>query len=164
MKIDQSWYTRVNGVVQRYSAGGIIVRVEHDEVMVSLARQHGRTSYILPKGTVEDGESMIDTALREIEEEAGFTELELLDDLGTRARYNFKKTRWVITHYFLFGTHQLRVTPGDSRRHDKPHWHPIDRLPDIFWPDQRELIERNRDRIVRHALCMPALAGQATHR
>ena len=102
----------------------------------------------MPKGGVEPGESLEETARREIEEEAGLSSLELIEKLGTRARLSYDKVCWITTHYFLFGTEQIDGMPTDVEHHYELAWHPIGSLPAIFWPEQRELIETNRDKIV----------------
>ena len=146
--IDDSWYVRPPDLKDRAAAGGVVVRRNGEDVLVLLARSRGFDKYFLPKGGVEPGEPIEQAARREIEEEVGVTDLALLDDLGSLARVNFARTRWVTTHYFLFLTRQIEATPTDADRHPPPHWHPIDQLPEIFWPEQRRLIESNRDRIV----------------
>ena len=150
--IDDSWYVRSNGLKDRAAAGGVVVRRDGKNVLVLLGRSHGLGKYFLPKGGVEPGELVEKAARREIEEEVGVTDLTLLDDLGSLARANFTRTRWVTTHYFLYLTRQIEATPTDADRHPPPHWYPIDQLPEIFWPEQRRMIESNRDRIVSAAM------------
>lgn len=152
MIINESWYQKPEGIAQRISAGGIIVRQEKDKVLISLARDKGQPDYILPKGQVDSGESILEAAKREIEEEAGFSELHVLAELATLERLNFAKTHWICTHYFLFLTRQIDVEPTETKRHAVPHWFDIYELPKIFWPEQQRLVEDKRDLIVQTLL------------
>ena len=147
--IDESWYKRPPGVRDRTSAGGIVTRIVDGQIHVALVGEIGLTERVLPKGGVEPGESLEGAAHREIEEEAGLSSLELIEKLGIRERLSYDRARWITTHYFLFVTEQIEGTPTDVEHHYELAWHPIEALPAIFWPEQRELIETNRDKIVR---------------
>ena len=146
--IDESWYKRPPGVSDRTSAGGIVARIEDGRIYVALVGELGLTERVLPKGGVEPGESLEEAACREIEEEAGLSSLELIEELGVRERLSYDKVCWITTYYFLFVTEQVEGTPTDVEHHYELAWHPIGALPAIFWPEQRELIETNRDEIV----------------
>ncbi len=146
--IDESWYKRPPGVSDRTSAGGIVARIEDGRIYVALVGELGLTERVLPKGGVEPGESLEEAARREIEEEAGLSSLELIEELGVRERLSYDKVCWITTYYFLFVTEQVEGIPTDVEHHYELAWHPIGALPAIFWPEQRELIETNRDEIV----------------
>jgi 8-oxo-dGTP pyrophosphatase MutT (NUDIX family) len=64
----------------RYQAAGGVVM--HDGKILLLDRP-ARGEVRLPKGHVEPGESPQETALREVREEAGYADLEIVADLGT---------------------------------------------------------------------------------
>jgi ADP-ribose pyrophosphatase YjhB (NUDIX family) len=72
--------------IQYQAAGGVII---HDGKMLLLDRPT-RGEVRLPKGHVEPGESPRETALREVREEAGYADLEILADLGM-----------VMNHFFV---------------------------------------------------------------
>ena len=146
--IDESWYKRPPGVRDRTSAGGIATRIVDGQIYVALVRELGLMERVLPKGGVEPGESLEEAARREIEEEAGLSSLEVIEKLGIRARLSYDRACWISTHYFLFVTEQVEGIPTDVEHHYELAWHPIEALPAIFWPEQRELIETNCDKIV----------------
>ena len=146
--IDESWYKRPPGVRDRTSAGGIVTRIVDGQIYVALVGELGLTERVLPKGGVEPGESLEEAARREIEEEAGLSSLEVIEKLGIRARLSYDRACWITTHYFLFVTEQVEGIPTDVEHHYELAWYPIEALPAIFWPEQRELIETNRDKIV----------------
>lgn len=143
--IDDSWYTRPqSGVRDRTSAGGVICRIENGRILVALTTELGLDAYILPKGGVKRNETLLQAAAREIEEEAGLTDLHLLLSLGTCERLDYEKTRWITTHYFLYRTEQAHGIPTDPNHAYEVRWFPLHDLPEMFWPEQRRLIESNR--------------------
>ncbi len=72
---------------QRESAGGIIKGPDGRIVVVC---QHGN-SWSLPKGGMEEGETPLQAAEREIKEETGITQLELVQELGSYERRSIGK-------------------------------------------------------------------------
>src|SRR5690606_19325907 len=102
MKIDGSWYEKPPGIPERSGAGGVIVRFDGEGTLLALARPKGDPHFVLPKGGAKRGESLIEAARREIREEVGLFALHLVRELGVRERLNSRRTRWGITHYFLF--------------------------------------------------------------
>lgn len=149
--IDSTWYRRPPGVPERTSAGGAVVRWEGDTLLVALVQEGDFPDFILPKGRLEKGEEPEEAARREIAEEAGLEELCPLGYLGARERLSFDKRWWIVTHYYLYLTHQTEGDPTDTAHRYQLHWFPLDRLPTMFWPEQRELLEANRDTITRLA-------------
>jgi ADP-ribose pyrophosphatase YjhB (NUDIX family) len=146
--IDKSWYVRIPSAVDRIAAGGVVVRLERNDVMVAFAREGHFAEFVLPKGGVHEGETVERAARREIEEETGLSDVHLIKKLGIRERLSFDKKRWQIVHYFLYRTSQREGTPRDAEKHFGVWWFPVDSLPDMLWPEQRELIETEREEIV----------------
>jgi len=146
--IDDSWYQRPIGIRERISAGGVVVRRADDgSLLVALVQERHVPLFVLPKGGVEAGESLEQAARREIEEEAGLTDLTLLNKLGQLERLSYDRKQWLTTHVFLFRTAQIEGIPTDTKHHFGMWWHPIDSLPVMLWPDQKALIVNNRELI-----------------
>ena len=87
------------------SAGAIILREVEGELKIALA-QHQRAvkTWVIPKGHVEEGESIEQAALREIYEEAGLDNVQLIRHLGTILRTSVKINGDVVNktiHFFL---------------------------------------------------------------
>jgi ADP-ribose pyrophosphatase YjhB (NUDIX family) len=121
-------------VFRSRAAGGVVVD-PHGRVAV--VRQRAGT-WSLPKGHVEDGEGVLDAARREIAEECGLADLELVQELGSFTRFALRgglpelKT---IT-LFLFRAPDVELRPQDPANpearwvdpHDVPRMltHPAD--------------------------------------
>lgn len=71
--------------VEEISAGGVVIDVAQGRAWIALIARHnraGRLEWCLPKGHVEPGETLTETAVREVEEETGIMGRALLT-LGT---------------------------------------------------------------------------------
>lgn len=147
LSIDSSWYHRPKRIKQRVSAGGVVVRVQDGQALVALTREGDWPLYVLPKGGVEEGETLEQAARREIEEEVGLSDLETVAYLGTRERLNYARSRWMTVHYFLFRTCQEAGRPTDPKHHVGASWFAPDALPSMLWPEQQALVEELADRI-----------------
>lgn len=64
-------------------AGGIVLG---DAGTIAMVRNRKGTLWFFPKGHIDEGESLEDAARREIAEETGLDNLELLDALGAYSR------------------------------------------------------------------------------
>ena len=147
--IDESWYQRPPAVPEEISAGGVVARTENEQIYIALVRENKGVEYVLPKGHVEGSESLEQAAHREIKEEAGLADLQMLASLGVKERLDFYKRRWKKTYYFLFVTNQVEGTPTDPDKEYELGWFPLKQLPPIFWPEQKELIEANCAQIIK---------------
>lgn len=116
---------------QTRSAGGVVLNAQGQVLVVS---QHG-TSWSLPKGHVDPGESDQQAALREIEEESGLTTLTLIRSLGTYQRYKLSldggddPAELKTIHMFLYRTPKTKLRPQDPDN------------PEARWVDPQEVGE-----------------------
>ena len=98
------------------SAGGVVLNPSGEVLVVS---QRG-LSWSLPKGHVDEGESALEAARREIYEESGIKELELLKNLGEYKRYRMAKnigddvSELKTIVMFLFRTIEFTLKPIDA--------------------------------------------------
>lgn len=133
------------------SAGGVVVRTEGERRQLLLgrrARDRDRVTWSLPKGTPAAGESLDQTALREVSEETGL-HVRIVAPLG-EIHYFFVRegTRYSKTvHYFLMESSGGELTDHD-REFDDVRWVDFEEAPGLnMFPTERELIERARRKI-----------------
>lgn len=100
------------------SAGGVVLNAKGEVLVVN----QNRDSWSLPKGHVDEGESALEAARREIHEESGLNELDYVKALGSYERPRIGKhgagsDRAEIKRItlFLFTTRQKRLRPLDPR-------------------------------------------------
>lgn len=99
------------------AAGGVVVGADKKIIVVE---QHGN-SWGLPKGGVEEGETLIDAARREIGEETGVMTLEYVGELGSYERKSIGLDGRGETDmfgsrlrtFFLFTTQESVLAPKD---------------------------------------------------
>ena len=97
------------------TAGGIVL---NKNGLVLIVSQNGN-SWSLPKGHIDEGENKLQAAIREIYEESGISELELIKELGFYERYRIgldsedDKSELKTIFMFLFKTNQEDLKPID---------------------------------------------------
>lgn len=125
------------------SAGGIIL---NDEGKVLLVEQR-RGVWSLPKGHLEGSETPLEAALREIDEEAGITKLELKKELGCYKRYKIGRdgkddtAELKTLHIFLFTTPEKNTKPRDRTIAGLKWFRPEEVAPHLTHPKDREFVE-----------------------
>lgn len=75
-------------VKQARSAGGVVFR-QYDGQVAILLLKHESGKWMLPKGTIEHGETPEEVALREVQEETGISRVRVVADLGEERYYFF---------------------------------------------------------------------------
>lgn len=106
------------------SAGGVVINPKKEILVIN---QKG-ISWSLPKGHINESEDELSAAKREIKEESGIAELELIKDLGSYQRISLDDKSEVKTIYmFLFKTNQIELKPIDSEN------------PEAKWVDKEEV-------------------------
>lgn len=126
------------------SSGGVIVKLINNIPHVLLIQTHSYDDWYLPKGHVENTESLEETAIREIAEETGITNIKIIHKLGQEERYVESLDEYKTIHYFLV------TTPKDSEPKETVDnkdcdlkWFPVDQLPKMYWPNQEKIITDN---------------------
>jgi 8-oxo-dGTP pyrophosphatase MutT (NUDIX family) len=129
------------------AAGGVVYRRQNGSIEVVLVGRQADRLWALPKGKPNAGETIEQTALREVSEETGL-QVELADagELGA-IRYSYvdpQDGRRVDkeVHHFL-----MEPTGGDVAQHDHEHdvvgWYDVhDALRRVTYPNERRVLER----------------------
>jgi len=73
---------QIQEIVREPNSGGIIFRHGKDDEIEILLIQDGKDRWTIPKGHIEEGETAQETTKREIGEEAGLHDVEVLGWLG----------------------------------------------------------------------------------
>jgi 8-oxo-dGTP diphosphatase len=132
--------------VREISSGGVVYRRHKGTVEIALIRVRDRWS--LPKGQVERGEGLEETALREVREETGL-EGKIVEKLGDITYWFTNKTRegepiriFKRVYFYL-----IRWLKGDVSRHDdeveEAAWFPIAKaLGQIYYSTEREMVKK----------------------
>ncbi|SRR5258708_18010079 len=117
--------------VNEVSAGGVVYRKQDDEIKVLVCKHSGYHKWVLPKGRVEKGEKLEETAVREVEEEVGVKAV-IISPISNPEEYIytfngqrvFKKVQ-----YFL-----MEYVSGDEKNHDFE-------MEDVRWTSFEQAIE-----------------------
>lgn len=72
----------IQEIVREPTSGGIVFRHNHDGELEILLIQDAKDRWTIPKGHIEEGETAVQTARREIGEEAGLHDVDMLGWLG----------------------------------------------------------------------------------
>ena len=114
--------------VRKYkSAGGVVVDAAGERVLVLLRAERlgpdGRPEVRLPKGHIEPGESRIQAALREVEEEAGLSGLETVADLGHQTvEFDWKGQHFVRDESYFLMSEAADAVPGHPEKQFERLW------------------------------------------
>lgn len=127
------------------AAGGVVFREGEEGIEIVLVSRRSSGLFALPKGKVDPGEQVEQTAVREVREESGL-EAEILEELG-EVRYWFadenRERVDKVVYFFL-----MRSTGGDMADHD----HEFD---DVGWyhlaEAERLLTHKNQLHILHRA-------------
>jgi 8-oxo-dGTP pyrophosphatase MutT (NUDIX family) len=137
-------------VEEAVSAGGVVYRIGgHGIEIVLCGRTHDRL-WALPKGTPAPGESLRETALREVREETGLG-VNIVGDLGT-IDYEFSRPAQGVrfektVHHFLMAPDGAGATDLHDGEYDRVAWFAAAEA-------MRVMTYRNEQLVLRRALEM----------
>ena len=108
----------IQEIVREPTSGGIVFRRGKDQAIEILLIQDAKDRWTIPKGHIEEGETAVQTARREIGEEAGLKEVDMLGWLG---KIHFRYRR--IDKLVLMTTQIYLVrAKGDTNAIQKEEW------------------------------------------
>lgn len=126
------------------SSGGVVYRKKDNRIEIILLHKDKADTYHLPKGTVEDGETLEQTALREVIEETGY-KVKLINFLGF-LNSEFESERVgerinKITHYFLFELID-GIQSDFSKEHDEVLWVEVSKAKELVLKNRLDWMEK----------------------
>lgn len=142
-------------VKQHIVAGGVVMNAAGRMLVLTRdIKRQGRAVHEvrLPKGHLDAGETDEEAALREVGEESGYWDLEILADLGwARSEFDFKDRHHVRDeHYFLMRLREeTRGAPQPSGAEEalfQPEWLDTGEAESaLTFPSEREFARRARE-------------------
>lgn len=128
----------------REKSCGIVVFYEKEGIREYLILHYPSGHWDLAKGHVEEGETEMETAIRELEEETGITDIDFVSEYKETIRYSYRRAGQMYTKdviYFLARTNTKEVRL--SHEHQGYVWLPYEQaLSKVTFDNARELIEK----------------------
>jgi 8-oxo-dGTP pyrophosphatase MutT (NUDIX family) len=108
------------------AGGGLVTTPDHHILLI-----HRKGKWDLPKGKLEQGESLEDCALREVEEETGLRDIKMGKELGVtyhtykeKGRAILKESHW----YFMEVSQRQDLTPQTEEGIEQCLWVPLEQV------------------------------------
>lgn len=110
--------SQIQEIVREPTAGGVVFRRNKDGEVEILLFQDARERWSIPKGHIEEGETAQQTAVREIGEETGITDTEVIGWLG-KVNFRFRRINTLV----IMSTQVYLVkAKGDTDKLKKEEW------------------------------------------
>ena len=129
---------------REFSSGGIVMKWERQKPKVLLIKDsYGRWTW--PKGNIDKGEKSKDAAMREIGEEVGLKNIELIEKIGkTQYFYRLRgKLIFKIVYLYLFklkGNERLKILHREIQ--DGAWFSPEEALEKVEYKGAKELLNK----------------------
>jgi ADP-ribose pyrophosphatase YjhB (NUDIX family) len=133
-------------LVNETSAGGLVFSTRDgvvQGVLIGRRDRRGVLRWLLPKGHVEAGETVADTAIREVAEETGISG-HIVAELGTVDFWFTAPDRRVhkTVHHYLISADGGELSSADVEV-DEVAWVPLDEMASrLSYDDERRLVEQ----------------------
>lgn len=133
---------------KEFSSGGVIIK-KYDAGLKVLLIKDGYGHWTWPKGNIEAGESPEEAAIREIGEEVGLKDIELIDKITDIEYYYRLKGRLIFktVYLYLFETKaQEPIKALKSEIEDAQWFSPETALKRVEYKDSKEVLKKAIDR------------------
>ena len=141
---------RKKPVKRARSAGGVVFRRDGGRPAI-LILKHESGKWMLPKGTIEPGETPEGVALREVREETGISRVRVVADLGEERYYFFWRSEdtyydKTVRYYLLEFLGGEEAAPQSEEGFVACEWVGLDEaLERIKYKETREVVRRAKD-------------------
>jgi ADP-ribose pyrophosphatase YjhB (NUDIX family) len=123
----------IQEIVREPTAGGVVFRRNKKDKIEILLIQDAKDRWTIPKGHIEEGENAQQTAVREVAEEAGLDNVEVIGWLG---KIHFRYRR-INTLVMMTTQIYLMRAKGDTNKIKKEEW-----MNGIKWFEFHEALDK----------------------
>ena len=129
---------------KQFAAGGVVVRKTEGGIEALLIKD-GYGHWTWPKGHMEEGEKPWETALREISEETGLKDVEIIEEIGKQQYYFTLKGTKIFKTVFIFlveasGDEKLKIQTEEIS--DARWFSPDGALETIEYKGSRDILKK----------------------
>jgi 8-oxo-dGTP pyrophosphatase MutT (NUDIX family) len=138
-------------VDREFSAGGVVTDSEGQVAIIATRNLKGERVWGLPKGHPRPGESLLEAAVREVEEETGLEVRPLSSEPAARIEYWYVRAGRRIHKQVAY--FRMTATGGDGSGHDSE----VEQVVLLPFSEARErLTYQNERRLLEEVLCASA--------
>lgn len=135
---------------QEKSAGAIVYRKKKEPIYLLLHYEMGHWDF--PKGKIESGEKGLETVKREIQEETGIKDVEILKDFKEKIQYYYKLKDEIISKEVVF---YLAKTDAEKVNLSFEHigfiWLPYEKaIGKLTFKNAKEILKKANDFLTTH--------------
>lgn len=145
--------TNEKGIYEQ-SAGFVILREDKKGQRLYLLLHYPGGHIDFPKGHIEKGETKIEAALRELEEETGISKVKLMEGYKEKIHYFYKHQGKLMSKdvfFYLALTKQKNV--NISFEHKNYYWLPYEEaLQKITFENSKQLLRKAEEFMLRHQI------------
>lgn len=139
--------------MKREHASGVVVfyRDETGEIQFLMVQGYGNY-WGFPKGHLEHNETHIETALRELQEETGITEIDIIPDLKFHETYIIrKKIKTSIEKFNTYFVGEVKVKKADRQKSEIKQlgWFSLEFAKNLVVPDKKNILDQVHQALIR---------------
>ena len=140
----------IQEIVREPTAGGIVFRYNSDNKLEILLIQDAKDRWTIPKGHIEKGETAVQTARREIGEEAGLHDLDMLGWLG-KIPFRYRRMEELVLMTTQIYLARVRTSGNEIQKEEWMNgikWFPFSKALDLIeYEDIAKLMLKAKKRI-----------------
>jgi bis(5'-nucleosidyl)-tetraphosphatase len=138
-------------MIERTAAGFVLARMVDDEPFYLLLHSSNSGKWLPPKGHTDDGEDALTTARRELEEETGITDIEVVDGFERTIEYevnNRKRGNYIKQVTYLLATTRATKVSRSAEHSDAGWFSLMEAMAKLEFEQMREIL-RAADKVLR---------------